>query len=398
MNGKVATAEMQKLLFSDAAPVYGTKLATPEPSTEPEATPEPSAEPTAAPEVVYTELKYGMSNSDAVRALQQKLKDLGYMSVTPTGNYYSLTANAVVAFQKYAYISGNGNTASVEMQKLLFADNLAELVEARRLEQTGVISDYADARTDITLKTGSKGEQVKLLTTRLIELGYLTGQPTESFTSAVADAVKWFQNSNGLASDGIAGFATLSKIYSSQVLSADESMASNPNTTPSETSGSVSKPSISSVVNVDFFSTAGKKYFDRSSGIFRDGAIATVTDVASGISYQVKRKGGYNHADVEPLTAFDTWQMYRVYGQSWAWTRRSAIVTLSDGTSLAASINGMPHGNSNITDNNMDGHTCIHFLNSRTHGTDKVDAAHQAAISSAATTSTSSVQEKINAQ
>ena len=43
----------------------------------------------------------------------------------------------------------------------------------------------------------------------------------------------------------------------------------------------------------------------------------------------------------------------------------------------------MPHGFSLINENNMDGHTCIHFLNSRTHGTDRVDEAHQAAVAEA---------------
>ena len=58
----------------------------------------------------------------------------------------------------------------------------------------------------------------------------------------------------------------------------------------------------------------------------------------------------------------------------------------------------MPHGESHISGNNMNGHTCIHFLNSRTHGSDQVDAAHQSAIRAAANCSVSSVQAKVNAQ
>ncbi len=42
---------------------------------------------------------------------------------------------------------------------------------------------------------------------------------------------------------------------------------------------------------------------------FPRGAVATVTDVDSGITYQVKRTGGSKHADCQPLTAADTAKM-----------------------------------------------------------------------------------------
>jgi len=44
----------------------------------------------------------------------------------------------------------------------------------------------------------------------------------------------------------------------------------------------------------------------------------------------------------------------------------------------------MPHGGDSIADNNFDGHHCIHFTNSRTHGSNKVCSLHQAAIKKAA--------------
>ena len=48
-----------------------------------------------------------------------------------------------------------------------------------------------------------------------------------------------------------------------------------------------------------------------------------------------------------------------------------------NGHVYAASMNGMPHGTDMISGNNFDGHFCIHFHKSKTHGTDKVDAVHQ---------------------
>lgn len=397
-DGRTATVEMQQLLFSDRAPQYGDKLITTSPSPDvtpdPTASVEPTAEPTLAPADSYTALTYGMSKSDAVLAAQARLRELGYMSCAPTGNYYSLTVAAVKAFQKYAYLPVDGKTISPEMQQILFyTGDLAKLIEERKNAQ----SDYSKARTDITMKIGATGEQVVYMTRRLKELGYLTGSETDIYSSSVAEAVRWFQNSNGLDADGIAGPATLKKLYSDNVIDANGSMTGNDDK-PVKVDGTPVKPALSAVKSVDFFSSEGDKYFNRKKGTFRDGAYAIVTDVATGISYRVKRVGGYNHTDVEPATAFDTWQMYRIYGEEWAWTRHAVLVTLSDGTTLAGSANGMPHGESHISGNNMNGHTCIHFLNSRTHGSDKMDAAHQSAIRAAANCSVSSVQAKVNAQ
>ena len=393
-DGRTACVEMQQLLFSDRAPKYGDKLITASPS--PDVTPDPTAStaPTLPPADSYTALTYGMSKNDAVMAAQTRLKELGFMSCAPTGNYYSLTVDAAKAFQKYAYLPVDGKVISVEMQQILFyTGDLAKLIEERKNAQ----SDYSKARTDITMKVGSTGEQVVYMTRRLKELGYLTGSETDVYSSSVAEAVRWFQNSNALSADGIAGSATLTKLYSDKALDASGSMTGNDDK-PVKVEGTPVKPALSAVKNVDFFSSEGDKYFNRKKGTFRDGAYAIVTDVATGISYRVKRVGGYNHTDVEPATAFDTWQMYRIYGEEWAWTRHAVLVTLSDGTTLAGSANGMPHGGSHVDGNNMNGHTCIHFLNSRTHGSDKVDAAHQSAIRTAANCSVSSVQSKVNAQ
>ncbi|ADI02383.1 Peptidoglycan-binding lysin domain protein [Syntrophothermus lipocalidus DSM 12680] len=123
--------------------------------------------------------------------------------------------------------------------------------------------------------------------------------------------------------------------------------------------------------------------------IFKVGMIATITDFDTGLTYQVKRLGGSNHADVEPLTAADTAKMKQAYHGEWSWERHAILVTVA-GRTIAASQNGMPHGTSTI-DNNFPGHFCIHFLGSMTHGNNQwapspahVDAAHQAMVRKAA--------------
>ena len=138
----------------------------------------------------------------------------------------------------------------------------------------------------------------------------------------------------------------------------------------------VTADTIGRVVNSDWWTGT-------VSTVFKRGATATVTDVDTGLSFQVKRTGGVNHADAQPLTAADTAVMHKIYGNKWQWTRRAIWVTVN-GTTYAASMNGMPHGDSDsMPDNNFDGCFCIHFLNSRTHTGNRLDAAHQAAVAKA---------------
>lgn len=129
--------------------------------------------------------------------------------------------------------------------------------------------------------------------------------------------------------------------------------------------------------------------------VFYKGCIATVTDVKTGISFQVKRWSGGSHADVEPLTAADTAAICKIYGVSKAsditenknYQRRSILVTIGT-RSFAASMYGVPHNASEgntIKDNNYTGQFCIHFTNSATHGSQKVDADHQNAVNYAYT-------------
>jgi LysM repeat protein len=92
-------------------------------------------------------------------------------------------------------------------------------------------------------------------------------------------------------------------------------------------------------------------WFDTVQYIFKNDAVATVTDLGTGKSFKVKRLYGHNHADVEPLTKEDTAIMKSIYG-SWSWDRR-AIILAVDGRNIAASMNGMPHGGEQIKDNNF---------------------------------------------
>lgn len=117
------------------------------------------------------------------------------------------------------------------------------------------------------------------------------------------------------------------------------------------------------------------------SSIFAVGTVAVVTDVETGIAWNEKRMGGTNHADVQPVTAEDTAAMKKACG-AWSWERRPIFVTIN-GVNYAASMNCMPHGSDSISGNDFNGHHCIHFTNSRTHGSNRLCNLHQDAIKKA---------------
>lgn len=108
----------------------------------------------------------------------------------------------------------------------------------------------------------------------------------------------------------------------------------------------------------------------------------SVIDVETGSSFQVQRRAGSNHADVQPLTRKDTKIMKKIYNGKWSWKRR-AIIVLTNDEMLAASMHGMPHG-AGALQNNFPGHFCIHFYGSTTHRLKKEDFAHKLMIFKAA--------------
>lgn len=104
-------------------------------------------------------------------------------------------------------------------------------------------------------------------------------------------------------------------------------------------------------------------------------SVFKVRDLETGLEFAVQRRAGSRHADVQPLSSEDTAIMKKIYNGKWSWRRR-AIIVISDGRQIAASMHGMPHG-AGALKNNFPGHFCIHFYGSTTHRRDYVDLSHQ---------------------
>ena len=76
-----------------------------------------------------------------------------------------------------------------------------------------LISCAGVSQADATLKKGDRGSEVTRLQTRLKELGYYTKEVDGIYGSSTVAAVKAFQAKNELKADGVAGPATLARLY-----------------------------------------------------------------------------------------------------------------------------------------------------------------------------------------
>lgn len=284
---------------------------------------------------------------DSIEDLQLRLEALGYYDGRPTGIFDAQTAEAVVRFRAEA---GFGDAFALD-----------DAVNARLYA--------ADAPpcplTVSMLQMGDKSDAVARLQARLAARGYLKDPAPGRYDSLTAQAVMLYQSVERLPETGAADRVTLRRLFSREARALPAgSLAATPENAPRLPGG---------VRNVDWFEGDVAR-------VFAIGTVATVTDVPTGISWQIMRCGGYNHADVQPLTAGDTELFRQAAGGTWTWMRRPIWVTIG-AIRYAASMNCMPHGNGVIKDNAFPGHHCVHFLNSRTHGTNRIDDRHQLCVS-----------------
>ena len=77
-----------------------------------------------------------------------------------------------------------------------------------------VTPDPAAPTPEPVLRTGSRGEDVKTLQSRLYDLGYYSGEIDGQFGAGTKAAVIDFQKANGLDPDGMAGSETKALLYS----------------------------------------------------------------------------------------------------------------------------------------------------------------------------------------
>ncbi len=216
----------------------------------------------------------------------------------------------------------------------------------------GASSKAAKKKSKVSLrmlKPGASGAAVKQVQQRLAAKGYLAkGGVTGGYGSATRTAVRKFQMFNSLSISGTATVATQKKLFSS-------SAKAEPKVSM--------EPWNQSQIDI--------KFPNRSS--------ATIIDLSTGTRIRIRRLYGSNHCDVEPATKSDTVKLKAVYGGKWSWDSRG-VVLIAGGKCFAAAINSMPHGGQLSRTNNYPGQFCLHLNDSKTHGSEKENADHQANV------------------
>ena len=247
-----------------------------------------------------------------------------------------------------------------------------------------ITKDYAKVMTDAEVEAyiknnggsgntgssytiGSTGSTVSYIQTALTALKYYDRQITGHYGRYTKDAVRAFQRDNNLTADGVCGATTLAAIQ--KAYSGSSSATTTYNATVYKLDWSYMKSEATKL------------------GIAR-GASIKLTDLTTGKSLNVHVQSTGNHIDAEPLTSADTTTLCEIYGVSTpnaiSYKRRPMMITTSAGQFLC-SIYGQPHGAQDITNNGYEGQFCLHFVNSKTHGTNRVDVDHQNAINTAET-------------
>jgi len=229
--------------------------AAPEPTAQPAPEPTPEPTPVPTPEPV---MQNGSSGED-VKALQNTLRELGFMTGKADGRYGPVTEAAVKELQRYL-----DETAREEEEQ---AESAAQREEAAESPgETGEPTEAAesparpDDRTDEprsteeaapaadesltedepapeysgtvdqalwdelreggfivyrqTVRSGVSGRETRRLQTRLISLGYLGGAPDGVAGGRTLSAIRAFQSGNGLSADGVAGEKTQKLLFS----------------------------------------------------------------------------------------------------------------------------------------------------------------------------------------
>ena len=297
-------------------------------------------------------MRKGDTGSD-VKKLQKALEIMGVYEGSIDGTFGDLTEEAVKAFQKNSRLTVDGVAGNGTIKALFHQEAANPPEEDRGMDGIRSMSDIGGAPA--TSEIGDSGTKVKKLQQALKLRGYYSGPIDGDYGEATEAAVKAFQKAKGMSRDGIAGKSTIYYLFGEKAANADEKT----------------------------YKTEKLNWFDGGSSAIPKGATFTVKDVYTGKTFKCRRWSGYNHMDVEPLTADDAAVMKSVYGGSWSWERRPILV-MYNGHVYACSMNGMPHGDETISGNGFDGHFCIHFYKSKTHASNRVDEEHQACVNIAA--------------
>lgn len=203
-------------------------------------------------------LKYmvcvGISGTD-VRELQGRLRELGYMDKA-TGNFGEETEAAVKEFQKNNKLTTDGKVGEHTREML-----------------------YSEDAIPKSLSYGEKSDEVRSYQKRLQRLGYLTTEPDGTFGRDTVNAVKMFQQQNGLIVDGHIGPMTKDLLMSDQAQSSVIGIGDR-NSTVTKIQSRLRELGYLDAKATGYFGSSTEAAvlgFQRENGLSRDGKVGKST-------------------------------------------------------------------------------------------------------------------------
>ena len=327
----------------------------------------PGSSSAGASSTLSSSLRRGSVGS-SVLTVQSQLQKLGYYSGKLDSDFGRGTREAVKAFQTANHLTVDGVVGSVTYA-MLFSSS------AVSASGTNPGSSTSQPGTTSKLLLGSTGASVKAMQQALKNLGYSVSADGV-FGAMTQAAVISFQNSNSLTADGVAGTKTLAKLYSGSAVGPNTS--SSPGTGGTGGSGGsggsggldpTSTSPSSGYSSASYGTASGSNgatvrplyWYTEVKPNMSTGDHLTVYDYQTGSSWTLRVYSRGRHADCEPLTATDTATMYAAFGEI-TWTPRPVFVKLTNGTWSLATMHDVAHLSGAISDNDFDGHLCVHFL------------------------------------
>ncbi len=203
-------------------------------------------------------LKYmvcvGISGTD-VKELQGRLRELGYMDKA-TGTFGEETEAAVKEFQKNNKLTVDGKVGEHTREML-----------------------YSEDAIPKSLSYGEKSDEVRSYQKRLQRLGYLTTEPDGTFGRDTVNAVKMFQQQNGLIVDGHIGPMTKDLLMSDQAQSSVIGIGDN-NSTVTKIQSRLRELNYLDAKATGYFGSSTEAAvlgFQRENGLSRDGKVGKST-------------------------------------------------------------------------------------------------------------------------
>lgn len=326
-------------------------------------------------------LKKGDSGPE-VRLLQQSLKMAGcFKAVETTENFGEMTEKALMTYQAAAGLT---------------ADGAAGKATLKSLTEQGYVPDLPGT----AYKSGNAYPELPALQAALHSEGLFTEEYSPQFGPATLEAVKAFQAKYGLTADGVVGKGTLRQLRDLGYIwdPMEKEVQQEGESTAVQTAVEVTRGGGRTGIPINWYDIKPKFSAGKT--------VLTIEDFKTGVRFNVQVSYCATvHADIETLTVQDSETVKKLWG-GYSWDRRPVLVHFN-GEVYAASMNGLPHAGldaqpegatvngrsagygrgynfDDVKGNGIDGHFCLHFVGSKTHGTNKIDEKHQANIRIAA--------------